>query len=178
MVHSHSNKSNEAIWINQVMVASKQNGDHCCVRFIFAKKLLVAMLKSLKDILVQVYFANESLEHDCFLLQPHSTHQFHEPLFPWSSSHDVGWCFDAHQFFPQMMNISKRITTAALTETRLSLLCRSITTWNLLPVHVNSCSTLARFKVPFPYSVEIITLPQLSNLNQWSYPHLMWATYT
>ena len=36
------------------MVASKQNGDHCCVRFIFAKKLLVAMLKSLKDILVQV----------------------------------------------------------------------------------------------------------------------------
>ena len=72
------------------MVASKQNGDHCCVRFIFAKKLLVAMLKSLKDILVQVYFANESLEHDCFLLQPHRTHQFHEPLFPWSSSHDVG----------------------------------------------------------------------------------------
>ena len=48
------------------------------------------MLKSIKDILVQVYFANESLEHDCFLLEPHSTHQFHEPLFPWSSNQKLG----------------------------------------------------------------------------------------
>ena len=48
----------------------------------FRRELLLAMLKSIKDILVQVYFANESLEHDCFLVEPQSTHQFHEPLFP------------------------------------------------------------------------------------------------
>ena len=61
VVHSHSNKSYEAIWINQVTDrASKQNGDHCSLKFTFAKKLLLAMLKSIKDILVQVYFANES----------------------------------------------------------------------------------------------------------------------
>ena len=65
VVHSHSNKSNGAIWINQVTdcsanLFSKQNGDHCSLKFTFAKKLLLAMLKSIKDILAQVYFANES----------------------------------------------------------------------------------------------------------------------
>ena len=74
----------------KLWTASKQNGDHCFLKFIFAKKLVLAMLKSIKDILVQVYFANESLEYDCFLLEPHSTHQFHEPLFPWSSNQKLG----------------------------------------------------------------------------------------
>ena len=57
VVHSHSNKSSGAIWINQAMDFFETKRWSPLFKIYFGQKLLLAMLKSLKGILVYVYFA-------------------------------------------------------------------------------------------------------------------------